>query len=168
MTVATEGRACCYSSGKTLFEEWLKRRHGVLIFHLTQVLTGHISFCRFLFRIQRAETTKCRHCEDHLEDTVEHMVLVCPAWAVLRRVLVEVIGVGDLPRPALVEAMVRTERNWEAVSSSCEAVMLSKEEAERGRELSSSRPSCSSRRNSGRRGSRDVSDHRKRGSADGK
>ncbi len=86
---------------------------------------------------------------------MEHTVAECPAWAEHRRVLREVIGGGDLSRPALIEAMVQRERNWEAISSFCEAVMLAKEEAERVRELSSSRPSRRRRRHSGRRGSRD-------------
>ncbi|KAF9421627.1 hypothetical protein HW555_002560 [Spodoptera exigua] len=142
---------------RPLFEEWLERRHGVLTFRLTQVLTRHGSFGRFvLFRIQREETPGCRHCEDHLEDTVEHTVAVCPAWAEHRRILREVIGGGDLSRPALVEAMVRSERNWDAVSYFCEAVMLAKREAARVREQSSSsRPSSRNWRHYGRRGSRD-------------
>ena len=117
-----------------LFEEWLERRHGVLTFRLTQVLTGHGSFGRFLCRIGREETPGCHHCVDRPEDTVEHTVEVCPAWAEHRRVLTEAIGGGDLSRPALVQAMVRSERAWEAVTSFCEAVMLAKEEAERVRE----------------------------------
>uniref|UniRef100_A0A2H1V1G0 SFRICE_030885 n=1 Tax=Spodoptera frugiperda TaxID=7108 RepID=A0A2H1V1G0_SPOFR len=53
-----------------------------------------------------------------------------------------------------VQAMVRSERDWDAVSSFCEAVMLAKEEAARVREQTSSRPSRRER-HSGRRGSRD-------------
>ncbi|KAF9821782.1 hypothetical protein SFRURICE_001893, partial [Spodoptera frugiperda] len=45
-----------------------------------------------------------------------------------------VVGDGDLSRPALVQAMVRSERDWDAVSSFCEAVMLAQEEAGRVRE----------------------------------
>ncbi|XP_050550456.1 uncharacterized protein LOC126910803 [Spodoptera frugiperda] len=145
---------CSFAAVSPLFEEWLERRHGVLTYRLTQVLTGHGSFGRYLFRIRREETPGCRHCEDHPEDTVEHTVAVCPAWAEHRRVLRDVIGDGDLSRPALVQAMVRSEGEWDAVSSFCEAVMLAKEEAERSRERSSSRPSRR-RRHSGRRGSRD-------------
>uniref|UniRef100_A0A2H1VNV0 SFRICE_024789 n=1 Tax=Spodoptera frugiperda TaxID=7108 RepID=A0A2H1VNV0_SPOFR len=66
---------------------------------------------------------------------------VCPAWAEHRRVLRDVVGDGDLSRPALVQTMVRSERDWDAVSSFCEAVMLAKEEAGRVRERTSSRPS---------------------------
>ena len=78
---------------------------------------------------------------------MEHTVEVCLAWAEHRRVLVEAIGGGDLSRPALVQAMVRSEREWEAVTSFCEAVMLAKEEAGRVREWQSSRPHAPSRRN---------------------
>uniref|UniRef100_A0A2H1WNZ5 SFRICE_012564 n=1 Tax=Spodoptera frugiperda TaxID=7108 RepID=A0A2H1WNZ5_SPOFR len=136
-----------------LFEEWLERRHGVLTYRLTQVLTGHGSFGRFLFLIGREETPGCHHCEDRPEDTVEHTVAVCPAWAEHRQVLRDVVGDGDLSRPALVQAMVRSERDWDVVSF-CEAVMLAKEEAERVREQTSSRPSRRER-HSGRRGSRE-------------
>ena len=77
------------------------------------------------------------HCEDGPEDTVEHTVAVCPAWAEYRRVLVEAIGGGELSRPALVQAMIRSEGEWEAVTSFCEAVMLEKEVAGRLRQRGS-------------------------------
>uniref|UniRef100_A0A2H1VDI8 SFRICE_005617 n=1 Tax=Spodoptera frugiperda TaxID=7108 RepID=A0A2H1VDI8_SPOFR len=62
---------------------------------------------------------------------------------------------GALSRPAPIQAMVRSEGDWDAVSSFCfcEAVMLAKE-AGRVRERTSSRPSRRER-HSGRRGSRD-------------
>ena len=46
--------------------------------------------------IGREETPGCHHCGDSPEDTVEHTVAVCPAWAEHRRVLVAAIGGGDL------------------------------------------------------------------------
>uniref|UniRef100_A0A2H1WV44 SFRICE_029433 n=1 Tax=Spodoptera frugiperda TaxID=7108 RepID=A0A2H1WV44_SPOFR len=59
-----------------------------------------------------------------------------------------------LSRPALVQAMVRSERDWDAVSSFCEAAMLAKKEAGCVREQTSTRPSRPER-HSGHRGSRD-------------
>ncbi|KAJ8712724.1 hypothetical protein PYW08_008028 [Mythimna loreyi] len=76
----------------------------------------------------------CVDTEASPEDTVEHTVEVCPAWEEHRRVLVGVIGGGDLSRRALVQAMVRSEEEWRAVASFCEAVMLVKEEADRIRQ----------------------------------
>ena len=79
---------------------------------------------------------------------------VCIACAEHRHVLRDVNGDGNLSRPALVQAKVRSEGERDAVSPFCEAVILAKEEAERVRERSSSRPSCR-RRHSRRRESRD-------------
>ena len=101
---------------------------------MTPVLTGHGSFGRFLHSIHAEVTPGCRHCAERPEDTVEHTVKVCPAWAEHRRALVGAIGGGDLSRWALVEAMVRREEEWQAVADFCEAVMLAKEEAERIRQ----------------------------------
>ncbi|KAJ8721482.1 hypothetical protein PYW07_002257 [Mythimna separata] len=91
-----------------LFEEWLERGHGVLSFRITQVLTGHGKFGRFLHRMKEERTPGCRHCVDRPEDTVK-LTVECPAWAEHRRVLEEAIGSGDLLRRALVQAMVRSE-----------------------------------------------------------
>uniref|UniRef100_A0A2H1V7L1 SFRICE_027233 n=1 Tax=Spodoptera frugiperda TaxID=7108 RepID=A0A2H1V7L1_SPOFR len=79
--------------------------------------------------------------EDRPENKVKHTVAVCPAWAEQRLVLRDVVSDGDLSRPALVQAMVRSEGDWDAISSFCEAVMIAKEEARRVRDGTSSRPS---------------------------
>lgn len=42
---------------------------------------------------------------------------VCPSRAEYHRVLTESIGGGDLSRPALVKSMVRSEGEWDAVTS---------------------------------------------------
>ena len=78
----------------------------------------------------------------------------------------EAIGGGELSRPALVEAMVRSEGEWDAVTSFCEAVMLEKEVAGRLRQRAS-RPS---RRDGDAPGvgSRETTPgHRRYGSVDG-
>ncbi|PZC86367.1 hypothetical protein B5X24_HaOG209086 [Helicoverpa armigera] len=136
--------------------EWLGRSHGALTYRMTQVFTGHGCFGRYLHRIGRKEAPGCHHCADSPEDTVDHTVQKCPAWEGHRRVLVEALGGGDLSRPALVQAMVRGEREWDAVASFCEAVMLEKEEAERQR-VRTSHPGR--RAGAGRHHGRRVSRH---------
>uniref|UniRef100_A0A2H1VMF3 SFRICE_020784 n=1 Tax=Spodoptera frugiperda TaxID=7108 RepID=A0A2H1VMF3_SPOFR len=83
------------------------------------LLTYNLSMFRWELRLE--ETPGYNLCEDRPEDTVEHTVAVCPAWAEHRQVLRDVVGDGDLSRPALVQTMVRSERDWDAVSSFCEA-----------------------------------------------
>ena len=61
---------------RPIFEEWLERRHGVLAFCRTQVITGHGYFGTFVFRIRRDESAGCYHCVARPEDTVGHTVEV--------------------------------------------------------------------------------------------
>ena len=133
------------------FEEWLERCHGVLTFRLTQVPTGHGCFGRYLFLIQQDDTSGCRQCVNHPEDTEEHTVEVYPAWVEHRRVLLEVIGGGNLSRPTLVETKVRGGAEaWQAGTFFCKAVMLAKGKAGRELETLQSSVSRSRRRPSGR------------------
>lgn len=118
---------------RPVLERWVGRKGGFLSFHLTQVLSGHGCFGRYLFRrAGREPKMQCHDCGD-AEDTAQHTLAVWPAWAERRAALVAVVG-GDLSLPVVVKAMLGEERRWEAVASFCEDVMTQKEAAERGRE----------------------------------
>ncbi|KAJ0169640.1 hypothetical protein K1T71_014825 [Dendrolimus kikuchii] len=54
------------------FTSWIERRHGALSFRLTQVLSGHGSFGRYLCQIRREQTAGCHHCSASVEDTALH------------------------------------------------------------------------------------------------
>ena len=119
------------------------------------------------------------------EDTVEHTVAVCPAWAEHRRVLREAIGGGGLSRPALAEATVRGARRHGKPSppSAKQYLMLAKQVASRERHPTSvSQPEVRVRvgaREDARADARGatpgsnlvvsamISGHRRRGLADG-
>lgn len=131
-----------------VLRQWLNRSHGNLNFRLTQVLSGHGCFGRYLCRIAGREgTERCHHC-DGPSDTAQHTLESCPAWEEQRQVLSAVIG-RDLSLRAVVEAMVDVEEKWEAVESFCESVILQKEAAEREREIIST--DLIRRRRTGRR-----------------
>ncbi|CAH2104694.1 unnamed protein product [Euphydryas editha] len=113
--------------------EWAVRQHGVLTFRLVQVLSGHGCFGKYLHVVARRETTPgCHHC-DCSEDSAQHTLESCPAWAEQRRDLAGVIG-EDLSLSAVARAMVGGDRAWTAVANFCENVILQKEAAERARE----------------------------------
>lgn len=118
---------------RPVLERWVTRRHGVLSFHLTQILSGHGCFGRYLWRVVGVEPTpECHHCECP-EDTAHHTLAECSAWAVERAELVAVVG-ADLSLPTIVRSMVDSESAWDAVSMFAEVVMNAKEDAERWRE----------------------------------
>jgi len=118
--------------------EWADRKGRGLSFHLSQVLTGHGCFGKYLCKIGKERTTGCHHCAAGL-DSAQHTLEECPAWEDERRVLTEVVG-PDLSLPTLVRVMLEGEENWRAVSSFCGRVLTRKEEAERTRRGENHRP----------------------------
>ncbi|XP_045455288.1 uncharacterized protein LOC123664966 [Melitaea cinxia] len=98
---------------------WVQRRHGVLTFRLTQVLTGHGCFGKYLHQIARREATPaCHECGAPI-DTARHTLEEYAAWDPQRRALVAVIG-GDLALSSVVRSMLGSARSWSAVASFCE------------------------------------------------
>jgi len=109
----------------------LRRAWGRITFRVAQVVTGHGCFGHYLCRIGRESTPRCHHCEGD-RDTAQHTLQACSAWEVQRRALVAVVG-ADLSLGSVIEAMLRGEEEWRAMTLYCEEVMCAKEEAERDR-----------------------------------
>lgn len=128
----------------------MDRRYGVITFRLVQVLSGHGCFGHYLHhKAGKEPTTRCHHCEED-QDTAQHILEFCPAWAEQRRVLVDTIA-ADLSPPALFRTMLSGERGWEAISSFCETVVSQREEAEKVREGDSLAHPMRARRGGARR-----------------
>ncbi|XP_011883769.1 PREDICTED: uncharacterized protein LOC105570923, partial [Vollenhovia emeryi] len=102
---------------------------GGLSFRMTQVMKGHGCFGHFLGRIGQEQDSRCHHCSA-ADDTAQHTLGECPAWADKREALVRVIG-QDLSLPAVITAILEEERSWHAFASFCEKVISQKEAAER-------------------------------------
>lgn len=111
--------------------EWVNRGWGNLSFRLVQVMTGHGCFGQFLHRIGRDEAPRCRHCRAR-DDTAQHTLGECPAWAGERETLRRTVG-DNLDLPTVVARMVKGRGAWLAMARYCERVMLQKEQAERER-----------------------------------
>lgn len=113
---------------------WMERKHGELSYHMTQVLTGHGVFGRYLFRIGKVHTPYCEHCGDeNEEDDAQHTLERCPVWEAERTALRAVIG-DDLSPPALERQMLTHKDRWRAVKTFCGKVMRIKEDTERVRQ----------------------------------
>jgi len=109
---------------------WLERGWGGFTYRATQVFTGHGCFGDYLCRIGRERTTRCHHC-GAVMDSAQHTLQECPEWAEQRGVLAAVGN--DLSLPAVVDAILGSERAWKSLLAFCVEVMSAKEEAERAR-----------------------------------
>lgn len=115
-----------------VLEEWTQRTHGGLTYRMTQLITGHGCFGKYLKRIGKEETSNCHHCEEG-EDTAQHTLEVCSAWNNERAELTATVG-EDLTLPAIVRSILQTEEAWKGFIKFSEIVMTKKEIAERERE----------------------------------
>ncbi|XP_041989206.1 uncharacterized protein LOC121740532 [Aricia agestis] len=133
------------SALRPVLKEWVRRKFGALTFRLTQVLTGHGCFGRYLCEIvKREETTACHHCIETC-DTAQHTISTCPAWDNHRTNMTNITG-QDTTLSALIRAMLESQDKWRAVENFAEAVISAKEEAERVRERAARLGSLRSRR----------------------
>lgn len=113
-------------------ERWVGRAHGEMTYRLTQMMSGHGCFNKFLHRIGKAPTPACAHCSDQEDDDAAHTLLRCEAWREQRRALQE--KVGQVDQGSLVGKMLQSPQHWKAVEEFAEEVMAEKEEAERQRQ----------------------------------
>lgn len=104
------------------------REHEELLFHLTQILTGHDVFNSYLHRIGKADIPAYAHC-DAAEDTAEHTLKECPAWKNQRAELCSVVR-HNLSLSAIIDLMLINRQKWLAVATFCSEIMSIKEDAE--------------------------------------
>ncbi|KMQ94772.1 reverse transcriptase [Lasius niger] len=127
-------------------EEWLGRdTANSLSFHLTQVLTNHGCFSKYLHQIQKRTDTYCFMCGMDDEDDAHHTLMTCPTWDTRRLEMRKRLG---LPRgftlSDVMDCILSSRESWVAFSSYVEVIMREKEEEERRLERAQSSSSSSS------------------------
>lgn len=85
-------------------KEWYNRKHGLLNYNLTQVLSGHGNFCKYLAK-KRSNST-CRYCTS--EEDAEHAIFKCPKWNEPRTYVEQEIG-KPLNVSVIIQEMLDSE-----------------------------------------------------------
>lgn len=100
---------------------WIERKHGEVTYHLTQLLTGHGCFNKYLFNLNIKNSAACDFCEADTDD-VEHTLFVCRRWDKYRA------GISNFTADTIIEGMILDESIWKKVVSFAEAVLRVKAE----------------------------------------
>ena len=114
-----KNRWACETKGqwtKKLIPElklWIERRLGELNFYLTQFLSRHGYFRRYLFDRGKVKTSNCRYC-NHNRDDAEHNFFECVGWSELRRQIETITG--PITSENVIATMVKTKDNWNAMT----------------------------------------------------
>lgn len=99
--------------------KWSNRRHGELNFDLSQFLTGHGCYRQYLHRFNLDDTPYCPTCKD-FEESPEHVMFQCQRFNLERTALYNKIGMSLNP-DNVVEVMLKSQHNWDAV---CDALAV--------------------------------------------
>lgn len=87
---------------------WLNRKHGACNYHLTQFLSGHGGYRKYLHRFGHDNSPFCPECPTNEEDT-NHVVFHCPRFEVNRR--------NNLVPGNVLLCMMETDENWFQIES---------------------------------------------------
>ncbi|KAL4103770.1 hypothetical protein QTP88_019109 [Uroleucon formosanum] len=111
---------------------WHERKHGMMDYYLTQAFTGHGCFLSDLHRFGKLALPTCMFCENPHDDA-KHTLFECDAFHAQRRNIEMTIG-GELTPENMVEIMLTSEANWEAIRTHITMILKRKEEKERERQ----------------------------------
>jgi len=113
-------------------KKWSTRKHGMVDFHTTQMLTGHGCFGEYLHRFRRLVDPKCVDCLFQRDDA-EHAIFHCDRWWSLRRALEVDIGMQFEP-DTVVDAMLQSKGKWNTIQKFLNKILSMREEEERKRQ----------------------------------
>lgn len=111
-------------------QRWIKRPYGEVDYFLTQALTGHGCFSRYLYDRRRSTTFDCPYCND--DDDVEHTLFFCPKWEEARGTYFSERG-KIFTEAHMAEDLVANEVAWKCVYKTVRNIIETKEKEARSR-----------------------------------
>lgn len=93
-------------------ELWIKRPYGEVDYFITQALSGHGNFNKYLFEKQRRDTAECNYCSE--EDDVEHTLFECIRWNDAREGYLNKTG-KEFTKANMQRELTTNEEGWRYV-----------------------------------------------------
>lgn len=105
-------------------EKWVNRGFGDVDFYLTQMLSGHGYYRKYLHRIRKCSTPFCLYENEQIVEDAEHTFFNCTRWTENRRELEGIMG--PLTAENVVDTIITDEANWHAFSEYCKTILRTK------------------------------------------
>ncbi|KAJ8938105.1 hypothetical protein NQ318_013019 [Aromia moschata] len=102
-------------------QRWIQRPYGEVDYFLTQALSGHGCFRKYLHDRQKTDSEACIYCR--AIDDVEHTLFACPRWEEVRNNLAAETG-SSFNDTNMMENLTTSEETWKiaykaTVNESC-------------------------------------------------
>jgi len=101
----------------------MEREYGEVNYYLTQLLSGHGYFRKYLFRMGKTGSTCCIYGDADVDDA-EHTFFYCHKWNDHRRLAESTMG--PIEPESFVEKMLQRKEFWDAATALASSVLLEK------------------------------------------
>lgn len=108
-------------------KDWVSCNHRKVDYFLTQALTAHGAYRAFAKRIQKDDSDDCIYCGE--TDTAEHTLFQCERWHAIRAIAHTKLKCRTTPEN-LIQLMLETPENWQALHNMIRSIMQRKEQDE--------------------------------------
>lgn len=102
---------------------WFDRPFGEVDYHLTQLLSGHGYFRKYLCNIGKADSPDCIYGDATIDDA-NHTFFMCERWKNERECIEAELG--RLNAENIIEKMLISEENWRTIARYVEHVLRTK------------------------------------------
>lgn len=109
-------------------KKWIDRSYGEVDYFLTQALSGHGCFRKYLFERKRSDTSKCPYCD--LPDDAEHTLFECRKWE-NERIQYNLRTQMTFTVETLVENLISSKEAWNKTYKLIRQIIETKETEER-------------------------------------
>ena len=110
-------------------DKWINRKHGAVNYYLTQALTGHGCFKKYLYKCKIADNPDCSDCPDEIDDAM-HTIFSCAIWDKERQIACRHLRT-ILTAENMVSLMTESEGNWRVIEDLITNIMRKKESLNR-------------------------------------
>ena len=109
-------------------ERWINRAQGEVDYFITQALSGHGCYRKYLYERRKVVSRKCTYCDQ--VDDVEHTLFACSRWNEYRNVFYSEVGNGFSP-VSMMDCLLNTETTWKKAYKTIRSIIEVKEREER-------------------------------------
>lgn len=105
-------------------QTWINRPYGEVDYYLTQALSGHGCFKKYLYDRRRAESDRCIYCDE--VDDAEHTLFICIRWEETRRNYLLQTGL-NFNWENMMASLCTSEETWQQAYRIVRTIMETKE-----------------------------------------
>lgn len=109
-------------------EKWIKRKYGEIDYWVTQALTGHGCFNKYLCTRGKVNSPECTYCKN--EDSAEHTLFECTRWQNIRDIYKRETG-NKFEIDVMKRDLVSGEKQWKIMYRTVREIIEKKENEQR-------------------------------------